>query len=36
MTEHLEEFGSIGLRTLALAKRVISREDFNEWEVRYK
>lgn len=30
MSEHLEDFGSVGLRTLALAKKKISSEDFAE------
>ena len=35
-TDHLEKFGSIGLRTLLLAKRVIPKEIFSEWEKKYK
>jgi len=36
MNEHLEEFGSVGLRTLALAMKIIEREKFVAWEIKYK
>jgi magnesium-transporting ATPase (P-type) len=31
----LENFGNEGLRTLALAEKVISEEEYGEWAIRY-
>lgn len=35
-TAHLEEFANEGLRTLCIAKKVMSWEQFTEWNIRYQ
>ncbi len=32
----IEEYGVIGLRTLLLAKREISQQEYNEWQIKYE
>ena len=33
--EHLMGFGSMGLRTLLIAKRSIDIDEYNEWAINY-
>lgn len=34
-SKNLVEYAKIGLRTLVLAKRTLSLEEYNEWKKRY-
>ena len=34
--DHLKEYATMGLRTLVMAKREISLEEYNKWNEKYK